>query len=95
MKIRKLQPDGKRECKCLIQGSWIYTEEDNYPISDAAKVLRQARVHDGVYMNIRQAARLLGLKPSELSDLEHGRAWFVDEADFYAATKLLASEGDR
>lgn len=47
-------------------------EEDLYPVSPQGEELRRTRVEAN--MTLRECARLLGIRPIELGDLESGRA---------------------
>lgn len=47
-------------------------EVPEYHVSDEAKRLREMRVNGAVYRSLNDAAKLLGMRPSELSGLEQG-----------------------
>lgn len=60
---------------------------DTYPPSPRGERLRALRVELG--LGLREAARALGVKASELSGLEFGRARLADEAEWDRAEAMI------
>lgn len=76
-------PGGGRRC------AFMDTELPSYPESPEGAELRRLRVHDAD-LTLREAAKRLGLSPSELSGLERGSLTFVEPGGWeYARTLLL------
>ena len=63
-------------------------EEPTYPPSPRGAALRELRARDGAHVTLGEAARLLGIRPSEVSSLELGRVTLSAE-DWDEAERLI------
>jgi Helix-turn-helix len=63
--------------------------EPVYPPSHEGEALRNVRLWEA-NLTLRPAAARLGIKPSELSDLEMGRSVFAEPAMWSLARRILA-----
>lgn len=89
-------PTGSRAAAALVMRSGprgrVCSQEvvalDTYPPSPEGEELRRVRVHEAD-LTLREAARCLGITPSELSALERGSARFEELAGWAAARELM------
>jgi DNA-binding transcriptional regulator YiaG len=95
VKLVPVAPIGKRKSVALVKPSTgpcmlREIELDEYPPSPDGERFREAR--HAADLSLRECARELGLRPSEVSDLENGRAVPADGWD--AVITVLRSLGD-
>lgn len=67
---------------------WKDIDSPKYPPSPEGEELRRLRVHEADLV-LREAAKRIGITPSELSSLERGSAVFADPGGWELARTLL------
>lgn len=80
--VMRSSPEGGRRC------GFMAMDLPTYPESPDAEELRRLRIHEAD-LTLREAARRLGLTPTELSSLERGSATFADPGGWELARTLL------
>ena len=86
-KLALVDAIGERDAQVLVGGRIITIKEPIYP--DGGETLRFYRVHDGEFLNLREAALALGMKASEFSALETGAATIESEDEWRRLFALL------
>lgn len=72
---------------------WTYIDWPDYPPNAEADTLNAARRAAG--LGLREAARLLGMRPVDLSGVEFRSKRFVDPAAYQAVRELYAQSATR
>lgn len=92
MKIIPVSPTGTRQSLAFVcgvrTGGLREVTEPVYPPSPRGAALRELRAREGAHVTLGEAARLMGVRPSELSSLELGRATLSAE-DWDEAERLI------
>lgn len=93
---RPVEPTGTERHRVHVQRAtprgrvceWRDVDSPTYPRSVEGEELRRLRVHEADLV-LREAAKRLGLSPSELSGLERGSLTFVEPGGWELARTLL------
>ena len=92
MTLIPVAPIGSRRSVAFVCGPQTSElrdiEESTYPPSPRGAALRELRAREGAHVTLGEAARLLGIRPSELSSLELGRATLSAE-DWAEAERII------
>jgi hypothetical protein len=90
LKLIPIAPSGTRPSPAFVElpsgGEFSIHDFPEYPASERGEALRKCRISRGI--NIREAARLAGLRASELSGLEFGK-FDLSDADWRELDRLL------
>ncbi len=97
LQLTMVAPSGHRTARAFFCGELRTVADFTYPASPEGEALRAFRVDiDGPhYVNLREAAKRLGIRASELSDLEMGRAMFTEPEMWTEARRLIRPEWNR